>query len=91
VLRRLSLSATFAVFWSVVVLLAPPATAAGHGDRCDRLDPASLPHTADPAQAWFDNCRRHSGVPRSADAAQAWLAQAGRAGNPQQEDPTPKA
>ena len=69
--RRVSLSAA-AVVMSALALLAAPASAAGHG-RCDRLDPAMLPHTADSAQAWFDSCRRHTGVPRTADAAQAWL------------------
>ena len=58
---------------SALALLAAPATASAHSDRCDRLDPAMLPHTADSAQAWFDSCRRHTGVPRTADAAQAWL------------------
>jgi hypothetical protein len=71
-LRRVSLSAA-AVVMSALALLAAPASASGHGDRCDRLDPVMLPHTADSAQAWFDSCRRHTGVPRTADAAQAWL------------------
>ena len=71
-LRRLSLSAAAAVV-SALALLAAPASASGHGDPCDRLDPAMLPHTADSAQAWFDSCRRHSDLPRTADAAQAWL------------------
>jgi len=70
-LRRLSLSAAAAVM-SALALLAAPASASGHGDPCDRLDPAMLPHTADSAQAWFDSCRR-TGVPRTPDAAQTWL------------------
>ena len=70
-LRRLSLSAAAAVV-SALALLAAPASASGHGDPCDRLDPAMLPHTADSAQAWFDSCRR-TGVPRTTDAAQTWL------------------
>ena len=70
--RRLALSAAAAAL-SSLALLAPPASASGHVDRCNRLDPAMLPHTADAAQAWFDSCRRHADGPRTADAAQAWL------------------
>ena len=40
------------------------------------LDPSFLPHTADAAQAWFDNCRQQ--LPHTADGAQAWLTVPGR-------------
>ena len=53
---------------------AQPNSAPAH-ERCSALTPATLPRTADAAEAWLTSCDRDQGlkVPGSADGAAAWL------------------
>ena len=62
--------------WCIVPLAFPSAPAQAHTpptDVCATLDPATLPRTADAAEAWFASCRRHLEVPPTADSADVWL------------------
>ena len=53
---------------------AVPDAAPAH-ERCSALTTATLPHTADAAEAWLMSCDRDRGIelPGTADGAAAWL------------------
>jgi hypothetical protein len=74
--RHLTPAAVAAIV--AAMLFAPVPVHAETRGACT-LDPRLLPHTADAAQAWFDNCRQRQQLPHTADGAQAWLTVPGRA------------